>query len=206
MDRSSDSHLGFRHLLVVLAVLAVLGYLGGMMGRNVMAEAKSMQMLSNMKKLQQATQRMAEDLGRQGAPAWPGDLQGSMAQWASALTRGGYLSTSDFTQIMSPRSYENASLGSLWRDWFPTPPPMPMANTNAILVYAARSNSPDTAVFLSSGNFTNTPTGGLPPRPDATPRSLRSFIVLRKGGDGAIYKLRQAGDTNFIGSFVPLCK
>lgn len=86
----------------------------------------------------------------------------------------------------------------------PVPDKMPARENCALLAYAVRSNSPGTAVFLTSANFTNTPTEGLPLDRNAKPYGDDFFVVFRKEGDGAVLRRRQVGRTNIIGTFVPL--
>ena len=154
------------------------------------------QMLSNMMQLHLATQSMALDGTTTGNTNlnWPGDTGGTFVRWAILIVGEGYLTQHDFCNLLSgpgktiPRKF------------------MPAANTNAILVYAVRETSPSEATYLTSANFTNTPTGGAPLHPDAKPFGDKSFVVFRKGGDGAILIPRAIGHTNQIGLFVPLCR
>ena len=106
-----------------------------------------------------------------------------------------YLSTNDFCKLLS-------APGKV------VPPGKIPYSTfdSGVLVYAVSTNSPDTAVFLTSANFTNTPHGGTPLDKKALPYGNKGFGVFRKGGDGAILPPRQVGKTNLIGTYVPLCR
>jgi len=79
-------------------------------------------------------------------------------------------------------------------------------NETAVRLYAVTDNSPTNAVLLTSANFMNTPTGGEALNPSAKPFGDKGFVVFRKGGDGAVLRPNQVGQTNLIGSFVPLCR
>lgn len=81
----------------------------------------------------------------------------------------------------------------------------PTENTAALRVYAVREASHRNTVFLTSANFTNTPTGGNPPSSSAKPYGNKGFAVFRKGGDGSIFQARQAGKPDIIGDFAPMC-
>ncbi|WP_316297988.1 hypothetical protein, partial [Clavibacter michiganensis] len=83
---------------------------------------------------------------------------------------------------------------------------VPTENTNAILIYQVREEHDGSFTFLTTANFTNTPSGGLPPLADAEPYGNKGFVIFRKGGDGAFLQAKQAGKTNLVGSFAPLCK
>jgi len=178
-------------ILVVLIFVMVVGFLG-----TGPAHDGSLQLLSNMKQLHLATQQMALDSETTGDTnlGWPGDTGGTFTNWAHNLTAGGYLSTNDLCKLLS-------GPGRI------TPPgTLPRSNNNATLVYNVSSNSVSNTVFLTSANFTNTPTGGVRPLPNAKPYGDRGFAILRKAGDGAILQPKQAGQTNLVGSFVPLCR
>lgn len=155
----------------------------------------SSQVFSNMKQLHLATQSMALD-GTSENPTnacWPGDTGGTFSNWAAMIVPA-YLGTNDFCKLLS-------LAGRI------TPPgQVPTENTNAILIYQVRKEHDGSFTFLTTANFTNTPSGGLPPLGDAKPYGNKGFAIFRKGGDGALLQARQAGKTNLVGSFAPLCK
>jgi hypothetical protein len=152
--------------------------------------------LSNMKQLWLATKQMAQDGETSGNTnlGWPGDTGGSYTNWTAQIVKGGYLTTNDLRKMLS-------AAGCI------VPPGrIPPMNETAVRVYAVTKDSPGDAVFLTSANFTNTPTGGEALNPSAKPYGKRAFVVFRKGGDGCVYLARQVGKTNLIGSFVPMCR
>lgn len=154
------------------------------------------QTLSNMRQLHLATQQMALDgeSTDDKTLGWPGDTGGTFSHWAQKLVPE-YLGTNDFCKLLSAPGMM-VKLGKI---------PAKMSE-GALVVYAVSTNSPDTAVFLTSANFTNTPAGGLPLEASAKPYGDKGFVVFRKGGDGAILLRKQVGLTNIIGSFVPPLK
>lgn len=153
------------------------------------------QMLSHMKQLHLATQSMALDGTTTGDTnlAWPGDGGGTFTNWAANICPA-YLDERDFRKLIS---------SSVRVDFHS---PMPSENSNGVLVYQARDEQDGNVVFLTSADFTNTPAGGRPPLKGAKPFAGKSFVVFRKGGDGAVLYPSQAGKTNLVGSFAPLCK
>lgn len=153
------------------------------------------QMLGNMRQLHLATQSMALDGTTMGDTNlnWPGNTGGTFSNWAAKVSPE-YLSPQDFRKLLS--AYVRVDPRG----------PLPKENTNGILVYQVREEDPGTVVFLTSANFTNTPAGGLPPVPGARPYEDKGFIVFRKGGDGTILLQKQAGNTNHVGGYAPLCK
>lgn len=125
---------------------------------------------------------------------WPGDTGGSFTHWATTLVRENNISTIDFCKLLSAPG-KVVPLD-----------PFPAANTNGILVYAVGKKTPEDKVFLSTANFTNSPNGGFKLLANAKPYGDKAFAVLRKNGEGNILYGKQAGQTNLIGSYVPLCQ
>ena len=183
----------------VVVVILVVGVLAAMLlpsGGSQLVKGSHTQTLSNMKQLCMATVQMAQD-GRVASdtnPGWPGETGGTFTNWASQLTIGGYLSTNDICKLLSAPGVV------VWPDriW--------PENRTALLVYAVKEDAADQTVFLTSANFTNTPSGGVSPLEDAKPYGKKGFVVFRKGGDGAILLQKQAGQTNIIGAYAPLCR
>ena len=177
-------------ILVVLAFLAAPGSYDGP------SNSPYAQVLSNMKQLHLATQQMALDGVTAGDSnlGWPGDTGGSFSNWTTALVEKGYLGTNDLCKLLS-------APGKVVR---PGRIPTDMKDS-AVLVYAVKKDFPTNAVFLTTANFTYTPQGGVL---DAKTRLFgnRIFVVFRKGGDGGLYLSKFVGDTNRIGSYVPLCR
>ena len=198
MNPRREAAFAWVEVLVALFVLGTLvllispGFQGGCMVKGV-----ETQMLSNMRQLHLATISMELDRSTSGDAkigGWPGDTGGTFTNWARQLVPT-YLSTNDFCKLLS-------SPGKIV-----PPDALPAAmSESAVLIYAVSTNSPDTAVFLSSAHFTNSPNGGAPLDKSAKPFGNKNFVVFRKGGDGSILLPKQVGMTNIIGSYVPLLK
>lgn len=154
------------------------------------------QVLSNMRQLHLATQTLELDgtTTDDSKRTWPGDYDGTFTNWGRQLVPE-YLTTNDFCKLLSAPGVV-VPLGKL-----PT-----LMDETALRVYAVSSNSPANTVFLTSANFTNTPTGGAPLQKSAKPYGARGFAVFRKGGDGAVLLPKQVGNTNVIGGYVPLLR
>lgn len=182
-------------LVVILVAIGFLLSLSHVTWTSSLTQGQMSQTLSNMKQLHLATQQMALDGITTGKTnlGLPGDIGGTFSNWTAQIVSGNYLTAWDLSKMLSaPGIVLN-------------PRQIPATNTTAVLVYAVKEQSEGSTVFLSTANFTNTPTGGLPPLADAKPYGNDGFIVFRKAGDGAILKPKQAGKTNLIGGFVPLC-
>jgi hypothetical protein len=154
------------------------------------------QPLSNMKQLHLATQQMVLDgvTTTNANLGWPGDTGGTFTNWAALILKEGYMSTKDLCKLLSGPGIVVSPIN------------LRAMSETAIRVYAVTESSAGDAVLFTSANFTNTPTGGDPLNPAAKPYGNKGFVVFRKGGDGSVYFPRQVGQTNLIGSFVPLCR
>ncbi len=194
MKPPGEKALTVTELLVIIVVLVVLMSLGTSYPPLNPGRGQMFQTLSNMKQLHLATQQMALDGTTTGETnlGLPGDTGGTFSNWSRLLVESNYLRADDLAKLLS-------APGIVLK-----PGKIPTSNTTAVLVYATKEQSEANEVFLSTANFTNTPSGGLPPLADAKPYGTNGFIVFRKAGDGAILKSTQAGSTNLIGGFAPL--
>lgn len=171
-------------------VAVFLAVMGDLLVRN-----QQMSTLSNMKQLQLASQQMALDResGLNTNGGWPGDTGGTFSNWTDQLLKDDYLSRNDLAKVFSAPGV------------IATTNDLQVSSRKALLVYAISKSSPDTVVFLSTANFTNTPTGGIV-NPNAQPYGNMGFVVMSKKGDGVILRANQAGQTNLIGGYAPLCR
>lgn len=195
MNDRSHSGITITEVLVITVIgLVFLFYLARPAVITGLSSGQMTQTLSNAKQLHLATQQMALDGEAEGKTnlGWPGDTGGTYSNWVHQLLAGPYLTTNDFRKLMSaPGVIPPAGI-------------IPTKEQCALLAYAVRSNSSPETVFLTTANFTNTPSGGLPPLKNSKPYGDKGFVVFRKGGDGAILRPRQAGQTNLIGGYAPL--
>lgn len=200
MNTRHQAGFSWMEVIVCLFVVGVLFFLAMPRISSGPTRSPMTQPLSNMRQLHLATTQMALDGVSTGATnlGWPGDIGGTFSNWVAQLVPD-YISTNDMCKLLS-------GPGKVMK-----PEHLSSMNHSAVLVYAVSSlhisnASPPTAVFLSTANFTNTPEGGLPLDRSARPFGNKGFVLFRKAGDGAILKPTQVGQTNIIGSYVPLCR
>lgn len=181
-------------VLAALFVLALVALPLLLMDVNSLEKGQMTQTLSNFRQLQLATEIMQADgiATKDSALAWPGDAGASFSAWIQNLVPS-YLSTNDAAKLLS------VPVRQLPRDR------LPAREDSLVLLYAVSSNSPPNTVFLSTANFTNTPTGGLPLGKDTKPYGDKGFVVMSKDGSGRILRAKNVGNTNLIGGFAPLC-
>lgn len=194
MNHHSSSGISLIEVLVALAIIVALVWVATPRFGSDLVKGYQTQTLSHMKQLHLATLMMADDgaVAPNSALGWPGDTGGSFTNWAYQLVHEKYLSHEDLCKLLSAPGVVVSTNDPL------------TSNRSALLVYAVSTNSLDDSAFLSTANFTNSPFGGFFD-PKARPYRNESFVVYRKAGDGAILQPRQAGQTNIIGSYVPLC-
>ena len=185
-------------ILVIIGIIVILAtvHTPGSLTPIGFANARMAQSMRNMKQLHMVAQQMAFDGETNGSTnlGWPGDSGGSFANWTAQIIKGGYLTTNDLCKLLSAPGL------------IVPPGKIPPMNETAVRVYAVTKDSPGDAVFLTTANFTNTPMGGEALNSSAKPYGNKGFAVFRKGGDGTIMLPKQVGQTNLIGSFVPLCR
>ena len=181
-------------LLVIVGIVLVLAFVWYPEPSPRLMKYGMTESLSNMKQIHLTCQQMALDSETTGDTnlGWPGSYA-SFGAWVSSVVPG-YLSTNDLCKILSAPGF------------LVPPGKIPRMNETAVRLYAVTKDSPTNAVLLTSANFTNTPTGGEPLDPAAKPFGSKGFVVFRKGGDGAVLLPNKTGQTNIIGSFVPLCR
>lgn len=194
MQPRSSAGISAVEIVVILGVLFILILLAVPLVSTSLVRDGHPQVISNMKQLHLATQQMALDgtTTENTNIGWPGDIGGTFSNWTAQHLDGHYLSKEDLCKLLSAPgivvSKENPFI----------------TNKTALLLYNVSENSDGEVVFLTTANFTNTPTGGILDT-NAKPYGNKGFAVFRKAGDGAMLRPRQVGLTNIIGSFVPLC-
>ena len=196
MNRRNTSGITLVEVIVVIGIILVLCTLAIPRVGYGLARGPEAQVLSNMKQLQLCTLCMAQDGVDTGdyTLGWPGDLGGSFSNWTAQILKGHYLKTNELCKMLSAQGVVLP------------PGKIPQMNETAVRLYAVDDRSSTNAVLLTSANFTNTPKGGEPLNPSAKPFGDKNFVVMRKDGSGAILLPKYVGNTNIIGSFVPLCR
>lgn len=183
-------------LIVCLVIIAVLIFLAMPVTTGTPISGQKTQTLSNMKQLHLATQVMALDGITTGDTdlGWPGETGGTFSNWTCLLVQSNYLEQKDLCKLLSAPGIivpTNA---------------IPAMKDSAILVYSVSETNSGEAVLFTTANFTNTPHGGSQLDRRAKPYGDTGFVVFRRAGDGSILLPRQVGQTNVIGSFVPMCR
>jgi prepilin-type N-terminal cleavage/methylation domain-containing protein len=172
-------------LLVVISIIAILASLALPAINGALARGQMTQTVSNARQLYVSTFQMALDAQTTGDTnlGWPADVGGSWSAWAGNLVGGKYMTTNDFAKMLSAPGVIRS-----------TNTPIATANPSALSVYNIGESSPNSAAFITTANFTF----GQPLGETNKPFGNKGFVVLRKGGDGAVFQERQATNTSIF--------
>jgi prepilin-type N-terminal cleavage/methylation domain-containing protein len=175
-------------LLVVIAIIAILAALAVPALTSALAKAQMTGTMNNARQLYLAQFQMSNDGAATGDAtlAWPGDynpLWGSLQDYCNNIVQKGYLKAGDFDKLLS------APGASIIAATVVGPPPgITLTGTSALKVYPVKDADVSYAIFAVSRNYVyNTAINA----PDV-PYGSKGFIVMKKGGDAAIFKAGQA--------------
>jgi prepilin-type N-terminal cleavage/methylation domain-containing protein len=182
-------------LLVVIAIIAILAALAVPALTSALAKAQMTGTMNNARQLYLAQFQMANDGAATGdsALAWPGDLPGgppaSLIAYMNGIVGPGYLKGGDVAKILSaPSAGVTVTVAA-------GPPEVIniTAGTSALKVHPIKDADPSNTVFCTSHNYVyNTAIVATD-----VPYGNKGFVVMHKGGDGAVFKGGQAVDTGW---------
>ena len=176
-------------LLVVIAIIAILAALAVPALTSALAKAQMTGTMNNERQLYLAQFQMSNDGSATGdaSLAYPGDLVPAPADlqaYMNVLVGKGYLKGGDVTKLLSAPS------ASLTLTVAPGPPESVAftGGASAIKVHPIKDSDTANTIFCTSKNYvydTAIVAGSVP-------YGQKGFIVMRKGGDGAVFKSGQA--------------
>ena len=183
-------------LLVVIAIIAILAALAVPALTSALAKAQMTGTMNNARQLYLAQFQMANDGAATGdsSLAYVGDLppadQASLDTYCNAIIRPGYLKGGDIAKLFSaPGSNPVVTVtpGNPETVAFSGPA------SAALKVHKLVDGDSSNTVFCTSHNYVyNTPIVG-----GSIPYGQKGFIVMHKGGDGAVFRGGQAVDTGW---------
>jgi prepilin-type N-terminal cleavage/methylation domain-containing protein len=188
-------------LLVVIAIIAILAALAVPALTSALNKAQMTGTMNNAHQLYLAQFQMSNDATATGATniGWPGDMitagtltGGNYMQYLNILLTNGYLKAGDVTKLMnSPGGNFNPTI-----NYAVSPAVLTAMGTGdaGVKVYTVGDADSANCIFAASHNYVynnalvppNTATGA------GIPYGQKGFIVVKKGGDAAIFRGGQA--------------
>src|SRR5581483_2218309 len=176
-------------LLVVIAIIAILAALAVPALTSALAKAQMTGTMNNERQLYLAQFQMANDGAATGDASlgYPGDLvppPPTLQAYMNVLVGKGYLKGGDVTKLLSAPS------ASLTLTVDPGPPEQVAftGGASAIKVHPIKDSDTANTIFCTSKNYVY----DTAIAPGSAPYGTKGFIVMRKGGDGAVFKEGQA--------------
>ncbi|MGA0175712.1 MAG: type II secretion system protein [Chthoniobacterales bacterium] len=178
-------------LLVVISIIAILASLALPAIGGALTKAQMNTALSNLRQIHIATQSSALDAFTTQSTdfGWPGDVDIAGGQALSQmLIDNGYLEGADAAKVFAAGEIRAATgVGNS----------VPEANIGFTFEPVSESD-PGTTVFAYTKNYTYG--SDIEKGTTTTPFKDNGFVVIRKGGDGAVYKISQGDQTDQIGT------
>jgi prepilin-type N-terminal cleavage/methylation domain-containing protein len=182
-------------LLVVIAIIAILAALAVPALTSALAKAQLTGTMNNERQLYLAQFQMSNDGAATGdaSLAYPGDLVPAPADlqaYMNLLVGKGYLKGADVAKLLS-------APGCSLTLTVAAGPPESVAFTgghSALKVHGLKDSDPSNTIFCTSKNYIY---DTAPIDPAAIPYGQKGFVVMHKGGDGAVFKAGQADTTGW---------
>jgi type II secretory pathway pseudopilin PulG len=175
-------------LLVVIAIIAILAALAVPALTSALAKAQMTGTMNNARQLYLSQFSMANDGAATGDSdsAYVGDYLPAITTlqpFINKLVGKGYLQPGDVGKILSA-----PSAGCTATDNATTPPSVTLAGTSALKVHPVQDADPANTIFCTSLNYVY----GTAIAVGTVPYGTKGFIVMRKGGDGVVFRAGQA--------------
>ena len=186
-------------LLVVIAIIAILAALAVPALTSALKKAQMSGTMNNARQLYLAQFQMSNDGAATGdaSSGWPGDLitlgtVTDLNSYAQILVNKSYLKAGDFLKLLSAPGAgltANITVG--------TPDTITFTGTApaALKVYPVTDGAPSNAIFCVSHNYDYDTTLAL--ATSQIPYGTKGFIVVKKGGDAAVFRQGQALQANW---------
>ncbi len=197
MTKKNSAAFTLIEMLVVIAIIATIAAFAVPALTNALTKGQMTGTMNNARQLYLAGYQMALD-GSSNSDAnlaWPGDYAtGTLAKlqdYCNKLVQNDYLKASDLPKILSAPGASCTVTSTTDSSGVTT---VTLAGTKAALkVYPVRDSDPSNTIFTVSSNYTYDTAF---PAPAPNPYGDKGFIVIHKGGDGAVLRKSNAVATS----------
>jgi prepilin-type N-terminal cleavage/methylation domain-containing protein len=198
MTNKTSSAFTLIELLVVISIIAILAALAVPALTNALSKGQMTGTMNNARQLYLAGFQMATDGAANSDPnyAWPGDLASSttssgsggatistLEEYCNRLVQNDYLKAGDLQKILNAPG-ANCTVTSSGA----TPPTVTLGGISALKVYKVKEVNASNTIFSVTSNYVyNTALNNT-----SAPYGDKGFVVMRKGGDAAVFRKNQA--------------
>lgn len=192
-------------LLVVISIIAILAALAVPALTSALTKGQMTGTMNNARQVYLAGFQMATDGAANSDPnyAWPGDLNSStsgsgsgsgastissLEEYCNRLVQNDYLKAGDLQKILNAPG-ANCTVTSANTSGTTT---VTLGGKSALKVFKVRDVDASNTIFAVTANYTyNTALDS-----SQVPYGDKGFVVMRKGGDAAVFKKNQATSAN----------
>ena len=191
MKTHSFSAFTLIEMLVVIAIIAVLAAFAVPALTQALSRGQMTGTMNNARQLYLAGFQMATDgaTNSDSNLSWPGDDAGvtTLQAYCEKLVRNDYLKGGDLQKIFTaPGANCTVTVSA------DEPPALTLAGKSALKVHRVTGADASTAIFATTANYTyNTALSAT-----IAPYADKGFVVMRKGGDGSVFRKNQATQAN----------
>ncbi len=186
MKRNNPNAFTLIEMLVVIAIIATIAAFAVPALTSALTKGQMTGTMNNSRQLYLAGYQMALDgaANSDGNLAWPGDYGASVTtvtNYVEKLLQNDYLKGGDLRKVLSAPGA--ACVVTVDNNANP-PTVTSVAPKSALKIYKVKDADASNTIFAVSDNYTyNTALANT-----ATPYGEKGFIVMHKGGDGAVFR------------------
>lgn len=182
-------------LLVVISIIAILASLALPAVTGAIVKAQMTQAVSNLRQIYTANFNAATDAATTGSTnfGWPGDVTNvvtGVQTYVDMLVNNDYFKPLDAVKIFAVSGITPGTVAT-------TNVTITIANTG-FNIYKVQDTDSSSTIFATTKNYSYGQ--ALSTASTNIPFKDAGFVVMRRGGDGAVYKKSQYNDTNNLGN------